>query len=291
MESKKLKIIFAGAVQNCANYLPLVLKNIEEISSIASESSYIFVENDSKDKTKSVLNNWGSKKDNFRLINLDGLNKIPIRGLRLEYARNTYLEIIKNNKILSNYDFLFVMDMDDASKYPIDKKVIKKGLNFLNSTVENAAIFANQIGTYYDMWTIRHSKYCPNDVWEEVFDYARINEVSDEEAYKNTFAKKLISFSKDLPPIEVNSAFGGLGIYKLKFVVNNLNPYLGSKIKILDSKKTIEKICRWQVCEHVHFNYGIKAQGGKMFIYPELVNGQNEGLSFSPNFYKSCIFG
>ncbi len=46
------KIIFAGAVQNAENYLPAVLKNLENISQLASDTGFIFVENDSLDNTK-----------------------------------------------------------------------------------------------------------------------------------------------------------------------------------------------------------------------------------------------
>ena len=31
-----------------------------------------------------------------------------------------------------------------------------------------AGIFANQLGTYYDMWALRDEKYCKNDFWVDV---------------------------------------------------------------------------------------------------------------------------
>ena len=166
------KIIFAGLVQNAAAYLPLVLKNIENISTLASETGFIFVENDSNDATKEILNEWGIDRLNFHLINLDGLNSIAIRTLRLARARNTYIELIKTFEKFHNFDYLIVLDMDDVGAYAIELDKVLNALVFLEEAPERAATFANQRGTYYDMWALRHSKRCPSDVWEAVFDYS-----------------------------------------------------------------------------------------------------------------------
>jgi hypothetical protein len=45
-----------------------------------------------------------------------------------------------------------------------------------------------------------------------------------------------------------------------------------------------------QVCEHVHFHAGIKSQGGEMFIYPKLINGVNNGMSFPPSAFRGMLF-
>ena len=91
-----------------------------------------------------------------------------------------------------------------------------------------------------------------------------------------------------MAPIEVNSAFGGLGIYKLNFILNNPNPYLGSKVKILEISPQIN-FCKVQICEHVHFHQGIRALGGKLVILPELINGINKA-TVNPSFFRSLNF-
>ena len=287
---KNLKIVFAGTAQNCSAYLPKTLNNIEDITSLCLESGYVFIENDSSDNTKDILQNWGNNRSNFHLINLDGLNQTPIRTLRLELARNTYLEFIKNHPILRNYDFLIVLDMDDVGAYAVNLQVIRAGIDFLQSSSDIAAIFANQNGTYNDMWALRHTSLCPNDPWEEVLDYSIAYGCSDEESFGRTFFNRICAFDPNLPPIEVNSAFGGIGIYKMGFVIRNPNPYLGSKIKILsDGTKSIH-VARWQVCEHVHFHRGIRAQNGKLFIFPRLLTGKNDGLTFPPSAFRHMLF-
>jgi len=85
MKHVKPKIIFAGLAQNCAPFLTATLKNIENMTNLASEDAYIFLENDSKDSTQQDLLDWGANKENFKFINLDGLNTMPARSMRLEF--------------------------------------------------------------------------------------------------------------------------------------------------------------------------------------------------------------
>lgn len=284
------KALFVGVARDCARFLPSVLSNIEQLSSIFKESSYIFIENDSKDSTKIILNDWGRDKKNFYLINLDGLGVINQRGLRLEFARNAYWEFLKSTTKLHDYDLMIVMDMDDANTFTIDKNSFSSALNFLYTDDLNAAVFANQIGTYYDMWTLRHPTLCNADCWEEIFDYVIKHQCSDGDAFNATFNNKIFSINKDNQPIEVDSAFGGLGIYKLAYVLKNKNPYLGSKTKLINNSLDGPRFCKFEVCEHVHFNLGILNEGGKLFIFPALINGINLNYSFPVSAYRQFVF-
>lgn len=285
----KPKIIFAGAAQNCARFLPAVFANLEKMASLASEAAFVFVENDSKDETKQVLNSWGQNRPNFNLITMDGLNRIPVRGLRLELARGAYAELIKTYKNYREYDFMVVMDMDDAGSYPLELAEVEKAIAFLQAEPTRAAAFANQLGLYYDVWTLREPKLCPGDAWEEVMDYVMKHKVTPEEAHAQTFAKRVHTFPTTMAPFEVDSAFGGLGIYKMSYVLKNPNPYLGSKMKAVPTEDGTFNVARWQACEHVHFNHGIRSIGGRLFIMPSLINGDYSQGSFPPivQFYFS----
>ena len=290
MNTSPPRIIFAGAVQNGSKYLPSVLQNIENISRLASEVGYIFIENDSVDTTKADLKAWGSNKSNFNLVILDGLNQIPVRTVRLEMVRNTYLELIKTDSKLSNFDFLIILDMDEVNSYQIDINNFSDALNFLNNSASRAAVFANQQGGYYDLWALRSHELCPVDVWQEVLDYAHFHKVSDEEAFSKTLATRVLNLENYNDPIEVDSAFGGLGIYKMQFILGNINPYLGSKIKVLRNDGGQLQVLRTQICEHVHFHEGIKSQLGSLYIFPSLINGILPKASFNPSFFRSLLF-
>jgi glycosyltransferase involved in cell wall biosynthesis len=283
------KVIFAGAVQNCAQHLSSVLQNIENISVLFSEVAYVFVENDSTDNTKQLIQEWGGDKTNFHLINLDGLKNVQARTARLEIARNAYVEAIKYYENLNDFDYLIVLDMDEVGAYPVNTQAVFDALKFLESSPSRAAAFANQKGAYYDMWALRHPTICPNDVWGEVLNYSTKNECSDDEAYAQTLAQKIFSINEKDEPFQVDSAFGGMGIYKMKYILNNPNPYLGSKTKIISLGESGAGYVKGQICEHVHFHAGIKSQGGEMFILPNLINGENAGVSHHPSTFRGMI--
>jgi len=191
---------------------------------------------------------------------------------------------------LRDFDYLAVIDMDDAAEHLIDVQEVSSAIEFLNASPTRAAVFANQRGIYYDMWALRSPTRCPGDIWEDVLDYVIKYKCSDEVAFAETFAKSIFSIEESLEPIKVDSAFGGFGIYKMNYVLNNPNPYLGSKIKIVPLDDGSLRYVRWQVCEHVHFHAGIRSQGGEMFIYPRLINGVNTGMEPPPSAFREMLF-
>ena len=289
MNVKDLKVVFAGCARNCSNFLPKVLDNIKFYSSFFSESYIVIVENGSTDKTKEILINNQNKK-NFFLFE-DDLNKLPYRGQRLEKARNLIIETIKKNTNLIGCDLFIVLDLDDMGTYRIEEKNILDSVKFLFSKEEIAAVFANQLGTYYDMWTLRDQKYCKNDFWVEVLQFLMNNKNSNdkisqsdfEEVKKNIIDKKTYSFEKNDPPIEVESAFGGFGIYKMKYVLKNNRKYEGTQIVNLISKDLKTFRAKYQKCEHVNFNLGLAEQNLKLYILPNLINRDYEKNIFPPS--------
>ena len=290
MKKIQSKVIFAGAVQNAEKYLPAVFQNIENLTKIFSHAGYVFIENDSTDNTKQILKNWGSGKSNYHIIHLDGLNTVPFRTVRLEMVRNAYLEVIRYHADLRDFDYLVVIDTDEAGIYPINSLELNAAIEFLSNSHTRAGCFANQRGTYYDMWALRLVPQCPSDAWEEVLNYVIQNKCTDEVAFAETFRKRIFSIDEFLAPIKVDSAFGGFGIYKMRYVLNNPNPYLGSKTKILPLQEGGLCVAKWQICEHVHFHAGINGLGGEMYIYPSLINGVNFGMSFPPSTFRGMLF-
>jgi hypothetical protein len=152
---------------------------------------------------------------------------------------------------------------------------------FLDDDCERAGVFANSGGAYFDLWALRHPELCPGDVWEELADYAIANRVGDTEAYEHTLAKRVFTLAADAPPLEVDSAFGGLGIYKLSHVLANPAPYAGAKLK---------ENLGWQVCEHVAFHAGLRAQGGRLFVLPWLINCSIASTVFPAAAWRSFLF-
>jgi hypothetical protein len=187
-----------------------------------------------------------------------------------------------------------MIDLDDVGTYRINNKDIFKAVEFLFSKKENGAVFANQLGTYNDMWTLRDQKYCKNDFWVEVLQFLikkknlseQISKENFMEAKKEIIDKKTFSFDLKMPPISVQSAFGDFGIYNMQNVMKNKQKYIGAQNVEVVSKDNKKIKLKYQKCEHVNFNQGIVDQNLKLYILPFLINRGYRDLTFSP---KSAI--
>ena len=280
------KVIIVGCVKNSEKYLPNVFKNLEKITSLYNESAYIFIENDSIDRTKEELRMWGEMQANFRLYSMDGLDEYEKnRTVRLEIARNAYISAIKKDARLHDYDHMVVIDMDDRGSYPLEIKEIYKALCYLDNEINVAAVFANQSIKYYDLWALRHPQLCPFDFWHEVLDRA-LEGKTDQEAFNSVYENILKRIPIDSLPIQVESAFGGLGIYKLKYVLSNKSRYIGHEYRYFIGDGMAFN--NFQTCEHVSFHNGISQQGGKMFILPYLINSEQDTF-FNPSAFRTMI--
>jgi len=275
-----LKTVFAGCAKNCANYLPIVLENIDHYSKLFKKTSKIIVENGSTDKTKEILKKIDNK-DNIILFK-DDFNKFKQRGTRLALARNLIIDEIKKNNILNKFDLLIVIDLDDRGKFKIENKNFVKALNFLYSKNNIAAVFANQPGDYFDIWTLRDDLYRKNDFWCEALKFALSKLKSNDpitieilnDLKKNFLNKNKVSFELNSAPYKVKSAFGGFGIYKISKILENEHKYIGEQefnVRFLDG---IEKKVHYQKCEHVNFNLGFDEKGLDLYILPYLANSK-----------------
>ena len=290
MNLKDLKVVFAGCARDCSNFLPITLDNIRYYSSLFGESHTVIVENGSVDTTKDILNKNQKKNDNFLFC--EQFNKLPNRGQRLENARNLIIETIKNDINLNSCDLFIMLDLDDIGAYRIANKDIQNSINFLFSSKNTAAVFANQLGIYYDIWTLRDQKYCKNDFWVETFKFLMKNKNSFEQISKKhlddaknqVLNKKTFSFKPSDPPIAVSSAFGGFGIYKMKNVLENNNRYEGTQTIEVSTKDKKKFNVNYQKWEHVNFNEGLIKQNKKLYILPFLINHKFLNIDFRAEF-------
>lgn len=284
----ELRVVFAGCARDCENSIGKSLKNVEFYSSFFKESYQVIVENGSKDQTREILKK--NKTKNCYYLFEDQLNEFPVRGMRLERARNIIIEKIKSIPELNKCDLLIILDLDGSGNYKIEKKDIIDSINFLYSKKTIAAVFANQLGTYYDMWTLRDEKYCKNDFWVEVLQNIikkknpkeKINQQILDQVKQEYIDKKTYSFDKNLKPIKVLSAFGGFGIYKMNFVIENKEIYKGTQTVDLIFKDNTQAKINFQKCEHVNFNLGLSGNNLELYILPYLINREYLDVTFPP---------
>jgi hypothetical protein len=253
LKNKSATIV--GTARDIQKYLYYTIKKIEMISSLFGNINIIVYENDSIDDTLDILNKWkNNSKYNIKIIsekNLPGK-----RTQRLSYARN----ILLNEALKLNNEYFIVMDLDDVNSLLTKKRFVS---SFLYNN-DWSCLCANQKYNYYDLWALRTKDDWLNyDCWDCIKNKKESGKEYDKEYEKCVGSKfKNLKPQKDL--LEVNSCFGGLAIYKTKYI-KNCKYYGGEGDK--------------EVCEHVNFNKEIiEKNKGKIFINTNMINGNGKGM-------------
>ena len=247
-------ILIVGLARNCEAVIANEIKNINKAFSSAKNIEWIIVESDSNDRTSEVIKNL-AKKYSINLISLGNLiDEFPKRTARIAFCRNTYVEEINNNNLYSNIDYVVVADLDG-----VNNKINSNSVNSCWETNLNwDACFANQSAPYYDIWALRHKIWSPNDCNEQA-KFLREFSSSQSASAKAAIYSKMITIPSNSNPIKVDSAFGGIGIYKK-------DAFKLGKYKGQDKKEN-------QVCEHIHFNECLTKAGKILIINPKFING------------------
>jgi hypothetical protein len=246
------KVLVVGLARNVAKHLGVEIDRLEnDLKKIFAQVSFFIVESDSSDSTCNVLTELKEEFVNFDFISLGNLeSKIPNRIERLTYCRNVYVDKIRSLSKYKNFDFIIVNDFDIKNN--------KLNLNSISKyLIDNSwdGLFANQSGYYYDIYALRSKNWSEGDCFEE---YKNLSQyTSQKKAKKMAIWSKMRKISSKVEPIKVDSAFGGLAIYRknlfLKFDYSNSEN-------------------NYKISEHVNFNTKVTSDGGKLFILPSMTN-------------------
>jgi glycosyltransferase involved in cell wall biosynthesis len=236
---KDKKIVITGLARNIANSIEHSLSKLVNFAQNTKDYKIIIFENDSSDNTREILENI--KKDNPNIITLYETHNRPQFGqvqdtertMALAEYRNTLREYI--NTHLLDYDYVIVSDMDfidfsDLGCYnsfgwlarhtdTIDA-VAGNSFEYKNVTLANQKSLWN-----YDSWAFRYTW------WNQL-------PVFDSMTYSGMLWFGFFIMPVGSTIIPVNSAFGGMTIYKThQFVQGTYDGY---------------------DCEHVCFHYSLK---------------------------------
>ena len=250
------KAVFVGCARSCAPFLDGVLANLEALGATYNAFEVVIVENDSTDDTRDRLRDFAASRANVRLIEVDGLERDhPKRTDRIAAARNLYTAAVGEPRY-ADCDDLVMLDFDDVNAQRIDANAFAKARAWLWQEPERRAVFANSAPFYYDIWALRHPNWSPDDCWARVREARPV--MGQEEAVRRFVAARQVSIARAAAPIPVDSAFGGLAIYRRE-------PALGHTYAGLDAGGE-------EVCEHVAFNAAVNGPDGVMAIFPALQN-------------------
>ena len=276
----KASCVIIGCAKNVASQLPKTLEKIEAIRALWLEAAVVIAENGSTDGTKRLLDDYKAK-PHTHILTLDtSANAIPSRTQRLALIRNTLLDFI--HATYPTYDYILMADMDGVLDTFHPESL---ALAFKPSMPAWDALFANVRGSYYDVWALR-SKFLEfeYDCWDMVRHSMVQFGMSRADARQGFVLNKQITIPihpRTLLPVE--SAFGGLGLYRLSKTRDCR--YVGltqecSCKSVLDFGTTTTNPCAPETCEHVAFHRDmVSKHGARMFIHSQLlVKTQQEHL-------------
>ena len=250
----KKSAVFGGIARDCAAHLPAVLDNLAAFSALYERKSFVFAVSDCRDDSADLLERWlGQERRDGIVLRLGVLEpQLPKRTERIAHVRNRWLEAVAAR--WTDHEHLVVADLDDVLAAPVPVDKFAAAAAFLDSAPRRAGVFANAWPRYYDIWALRHDRWCPHDCWHPI--WGRPPQESFEAAkFREVFARQ-IAVPADAAPIEVQSAFGGLAIYRLRSALDAR--YCG-----------LDELGR-ETSEHVAFNAEICAAGGRLHIFPAL---------------------
>lgn len=267
------KFLIVGTVRNCEKIIKKQIKIINDAFINTALTKWLIVESDSDDNTLKVLKTL-SHELNLKYVSLGSLyNKFPNRIHRLSVCRNYYLNEINNNIEYDNIDYVVIADLDGVN-LELNQSALQ---TCWSQTVDWDVLFANQSAPYYDIKALRHKIWSPNDCSANV-KFLKNHGVDLYSAEATAVWSRMIKINITHEPIEVDSAFGGLGIYKKK-VLKGCN-YDGG----LDKNES----------EHIFLNKQIKDRGYKLYILPSLINGgwneHNSNLRFHNRIKKKLSY-
>ena len=245
-------ILVTGIARDVAKILPKEISRIEKkMNDIFELVNFLVIESDSKDNTKKVLEDIKNEKNNFNYKSLGKIESIlPSRIERLTFCRNAYVKEIRENELYKDIDFIAIIDFDIKNN-----RLKLYELKKLISENNWSAIFANQTGLYYDVYALRKKGWVENDCFDEYEKFSAT--MSPQVAKELAIWSKMKKIRKNLPLIPVDSAFGGLGIYRKNVFMN------------FDYSLPAEQL---NESEHVSLHKKITDSNGLLFIAPNMTN-------------------
>ncbi|MBV8380745.1 MAG: glycosyltransferase family 2 protein [Paucibacter sp.] len=251
---KRKRIVFVGCARQCGAATDATLARVAELGALFGDWSLVVFENDSTDDTAARIRAFAADQP-VELIQEPGLKELlPERTARLAYGRNRLLE----RALEIGGDYVCVVDIDGLVT-PEHPSVA----SFLSSfALESCwdAVFPVNAGMYYDVWALRHPVLCPRD-------YMRLGTVMDAALGQSLavhFAASYVQIDLRLLQawLPVDSAFGGMGLYKAAALA-------GARYIGLQEQR--------EVCEHVTLHAQLRARGAALYINPHFVVASHGG--------------
>lgn len=243
------RAVVCGLARDCSRTLPHLIQKLEKLGACFSDCRYIVVENDSRDQTAHMLNDWAVRN---RAVNLISFSLLPetvggpaspvglagdytrARISRMAFARNLYLDRLAE---WSNFDVVIIVDLD----------IHDFSLSGIAHSFGTDAAW-DCMASFSRRWTprrpFRRSVYWDTFAYEPEAGFE-----AGRQTYRN-LRKAHVSLAGLLAkttPLPAKSAFGGLAIYQAHCLD-------GARYAVLDNASKDIPV----LCEHVAFHRAIR---------------------------------
>lgn len=263
-------IIVMGIVRNVFNSIEKDVSIIKKALKNFKEVHWFLVESDSSDESVSKLKEISERESNFSFVSLGKIqNSSNSRTIGLSTARNRYLSELRENPKYKTLDYIAVSDFNG-----LNNKLSHIGIQSCFTRSDWDACFANQLGRYYDIWALRHFLWSPNDCWQQLNFYRKYIKFP-ERALSLSIKSRMIHIPSGSEWIEVDSAFGGFGIYRRETL--EIGTYFGNDFNGIP------------ICEHVSLHLELRKHGKKLFINPSMINARSTDHS-RRTYFPSTIY-
>lgn len=261
-------VLVCGPARNCARTIRNDLQHLRDATAWIPKVQFLVVESDSSDGTVATLQQLARAWPQLQVLSLGALReRMPERTDRIAHARNTCLEALRTDPRYADVDHLIMADLDGMCR-DLRPDALKSCWLL---DVPWDAVCANQGDFYYDVWTIRHPQWCPGDAWHDRNDLVPL--LGETEADNVAIFSRMVHIPRDAKPIEVDSAFGGLGIYKRAALEGVA--YAGHA---KDGRTA---------SDHVEMNLAMRARGRRIFIHPGLINAMKTQHAGRKKFWRT----
>jgi len=195
---KVAKVVICGITKDDAAILPLTIARIEKTGGCFCDYRVIIYENDSRDNTLDILQNWEAVNPRVKIMT-ESIQGTPIRQLsrtqRLACFRNRYLDLVKESPNYASFDFVMIVDMDLKGGWSNDGIATSFARSDWDVIAANSIGYHNLRKTYYDTFAL-----LPKTI------------------LKTNWLYKIIGEGWQLrrgdPLIKIQSGFGGLAVYR-----------------------------------------------------------------------------
>lgn len=271
-------VVFCALVRDCHKRLKHHAKNFKKFESEFPEAHWVFVENDSKDRTRAFLEQWQRRNPNVTILGSNtGELTIPLsrpeskiipgyslhRIERMAHFRNLYIKWLESNLPNQNHGAVIILD-PDVKSLPMRKIIY----------------WAKHLNPHQAITALGLSWISPRKMrFHDAFAYRPLEESSPQTL--ELIQNRRLDLAKHFTGTQlysVRSNFNGLGIYPLSAMYGcrytallNLDPQVEAE------------------CEHVSFHDQLADKNVTIYLDPSLKIIYNSWLAVTSGTHRARI--